>query len=72
MNRVLIETLVRNLVRIVGTAIATKGYASDGDVEFWGGLVVVVSGEAWSFYEKHKRLSDGTQPPTKPPEATKE
>lgn len=68
MNRTLIETAIRNVLRIVGAVVAARGYAESADIEVIIGVIAVLAGEAWSFHEKHQRqLSDG-QKPTKPPE----
>lgn len=75
MNRTLVETAIRNVLRIVGAAVAARGYAASADVEVIVGVLAVAAGEAWSFYEKHQRtVSDGTPqpPPPQPPEAKKE
>ncbi|TXH18779.1 MAG: hypothetical protein E6R03_01590 [Hyphomicrobiaceae bacterium] len=65
MNRVIIETLVRNGGRIFGAYLTTKGIATDSDMEAFIGALVVIAGEAWSFWEKRHAIN-GTQPPTKP------
>jgi len=68
MNRVIIETLVRNGGRIFGAYLATKGIATGSDMESFIGALVVIAGEAWSFWEKRHAIN-GTQPPktTQPP-----
>lgn len=61
MNRTLVETAIRNILRIVGAAVAARGYAASADIEVLIGVLAVLAGEAWSFYEKRNRhLSDGT------------
>jgi len=60
MNRTLVETAIRNVLRIVGAAIAAKGYAQSADLEVLIGVLAVIAGEAWSFYEKRNRIPDDT------------
>lgn len=61
MNRVIIETIARNGLRIFGAWLATKGFTGGSDFEALSGALVVVAGEAWSFWEKrHDIKSHGT------------
>lgn len=69
MNRIIIETLVRNGGRIFGAYLATRGVATGSDFEAFIGALVVVAGEAWSFWEKRHAIKGNgkPQPPNQPP-----
>lgn len=61
MNRIIVETVVRNGLRIFGAWLATKGVSGGSDFEALTGALVVVAGEAWSFWEKrHAIKGNGT------------
>ena len=49
-----VQTILRSVLKVVGTYFATKGYIDGTEVEAAVGAVVVLLGLVWSAYEHAK------------------